>query len=46
MIDADLAEFVYDDGDSAAVVRRQQPIEQRRLTSAQKSGENDHGCLF
>jgi len=46
MIDTHLAKLVNDDGNTAAVVRGQQPVEKGRLTRAQKSGDNNHGCFF
>ena len=43
MIDADLAKFVDDDGDAAAMIRRQDAVEQRGFARAQKAGQDDNG---
>ncbi len=43
VVDADFAEFVFDYGEFFAVLLRQNPIEQRRLTSSEKAGENRNG---
>ena len=45
VVDADLAEFVDDDGDLAAVIRRQDPIDQRGLAGAEEAGDDDDGRL-
>src|SRR5262249_47592703 len=43
VIDADLAEFILDDGNALAMLGRQDVIEQRGLASAEKAGQNGDG---
>ena len=43
MIDADLAEFVDDDGGIGQLRRAQPVIEQRRLAAAEETGQQRHG---
>lgn len=40
LIDADFAEFIFDHGNSLAVLSRENVIQEGRLPRAQKSGEN------
>src|SRR5207237_1062686 len=46
IVDADLAEFVDDDGVFLAVVFRQDPVEQGGLAGAEIAGEHGHGNFF
>ena len=43
MVDADLAEFVDDNGDAAAMVRGQHSVEERRFARSEKPAQDDDG---
>jgi hypothetical protein len=43
VVDADLAEFVFNDGDPAPVLLGQDAIEERRFAGAQEAGEHRDG---
>jgi hypothetical protein len=43
LVDTDLAELVFDDGDALAVVVREDAVEQRGLARPQEPGEDGHG---
>ena len=43
VVDADLAEFVDDDGVFLAVIFRQDAVQQRRLSGAEIAGQHGHG---
>ena len=42
VVDAGLAEFVFDDGDALAVLLLEDAVEQRRLAAAEEAGEYGH----
>ncbi len=46
VVDADLAEFIDDDGEFSAVRFAQDTIEQRRFARAEIAGENGDGNFF
>ena len=46
MIDANLAQLVDDDGDPAAVIRRQYAIKKGSFARAQKSRDDNHRRFF
>src|SRR6185295_2804808 len=43
LVNADFAEFVFDDGDSLAVLGREDVVEERRFSGAQEARENGYG---
>ena len=45
VIDSDGAEFIDDDRSARALLRREKPLEERRLSSAQKAGEHRYRQL-